>query len=189
MILLCDTRQQEGKHAIKNARFQQLGVEVRRTKLYVGDYTLPTNQSVCIDTKKDIQELIGDLCGPQHERFREECLRANESKIKLIILVENKGSCINEKKGIYTPTITDLKDLHTWTNPRLFMWKAGKQLYPNATKGSTLQKVCTTMKKRYGVDFLFCTPEQSADKIIELLAGKETLDNLAVKTNLKDIFM
>ena len=59
MIILEDTRNQVGKHDKKNEYFQQNGIEVRRTKLYCGDYTLPTDQSVCIDTKKDIQELIG----------------------------------------------------------------------------------------------------------------------------------
>ena len=74
MILLEDTRNQVGKHDKKNEYFYKNGIEVRRTKLYCGDYTLPTNQSVCIDTKKDIQELIGDICGKSHERFRNEIM-------------------------------------------------------------------------------------------------------------------
>ena len=61
MIILEDTRNQVGKHDKKNEYFRQNGIEIRRTKLYCGDYTLPTDQSVCIDTKKDIQELIGNM--------------------------------------------------------------------------------------------------------------------------------
>ena len=61
MILLCDTRQQSGKHDIKEMYFRKHGIEIVRTKLYCGDYTLPADQSVCIDTKKDIEELIGDI--------------------------------------------------------------------------------------------------------------------------------
>lgn len=61
MILLCDTRQQAGKHTLKDDYFRKQGIVVNRTKLYCGDYTLPTNQSTCIDTKKDFTELIGDI--------------------------------------------------------------------------------------------------------------------------------
>lgn len=61
MILLCDTRQQAGKHTLKDEYFRKQGIVVNRTKLYCGDYTLPTNQSICIDTKKDFTELIGDI--------------------------------------------------------------------------------------------------------------------------------
>lgn len=169
MIILEDSRQQADKHNIKNARFEKLGIELRRTKLYVGDYTLPTNQSVCVDTKKDIQELIGDICGKQHERFRDELIRAQEADIQLYILVENKGEYVDYKKTIYQKPVRDLKELYSWRNKRLFMWRNGKQLYPTATKGATLAKACETMQKKYGVKFLFCTPEESADKILELL--------------------
>ena len=169
MILLVDSRQQEGKHNIKEQWFASHGIETRRTKLYVGDYTLPTNQSICIDTKKDIQELVSDICGKQHERFRNECIRAQEAGIKLIVLVENRGGHI--KDNIIQPTITSLSELHRWKNPRLFIFLRGKQKYPTATRGVTLQKACMTMSAKYGVQFLFCTPEQSAQRIVELLNG------------------
>lgn len=61
MIILEDTRQQECKHESKHDYFQSVGVHWNRTALYCGDYTLPANQSICIDTKKDILELIGDI--------------------------------------------------------------------------------------------------------------------------------
>jgi len=169
MILLEDTRNQIGKHDIKHKWFEEHGVEIRRQALYVGDYTLPTNQSVCIDTKKDIQELVSDICGKQHERFRNECIRAQEAGIRLIILTENLGGHI--KDNIIQPTITSLAELHRWKNPRLFIFLNGKQKYPRATRGVTLQKACMTLKAKYGVEFLFTTPEKSAEKIVELLKG------------------
>ena len=124
-ILLEDSRQQDGKHDAKERWFKEHGIEVRRTKLYVGDYTLPTDQSVCIDTKKDIQELVSDICGKQHERFRNECIRAQEAGIKLIVLVENKGGHIRD--NVIQPTITKLEDLYKWKNPRLFIMVGRKQ--------------------------------------------------------------
>ena len=171
MLILEDTRNQPGKHDIKHRWFEEHGVEVRRSKLYCGDYTLPTDQSVCIDTKKDIQELVSDICGKQHERFRNECIRAQEAGIKLIVLVENRGGHI--KDNIIQPTIHSLSELHRWKNPRLFIFFGSKQKYPSATRGITLQKACMTMKAKYGVDFQFVTPEKSAERIVELLKGGE----------------
>lgn len=171
MIILEDTRQQLNRHNIKHKWFEEHRVEIRRSKLWVGDYTLPANQSICVDTKKDVHELIGDICGKQHERFRSECQRAQEAGIKLYILVENKGGLIKGTKDIYNPTIRDLSELHSWKNPRLFIRRSGKQLYPSATRGITLQKACYTMEKKYRCEFLFCTPEESGQKIIELLGG------------------
>ena len=186
MILLEDSRQQLGKHDKKKEFFEQNGIKVQRTKLYVGDYTLPTNQKVCIDTKKDIQELIGDICGKSHVRFREDLIRAQESGIQLIILVENEGGEIGHT-GIFNQTILDLSELHSWKNPRLFImknsgdvigyYKNGRpkyrkvQKYPSATKGVTLMKACMTMQQKYGVKFLFCDPIESGAIIIDLLTG------------------
>ena len=168
MIILEDTRQATGKHDLKHKYFEENGIEIRRTKLYVGDYTLPTNQSVCIDTKKDIQELIGDICGKQHERFRSELIRAQEAGIQLIIIVENRGARISGTNFV-NPTIRHLDDLEIWTNPRLCIFKGNKQLYPTATKGKTLMKACMTLEKRYGVVFRFCTPEESGAEIVRFL--------------------
>ena len=168
MILLEDTRNVVGKHSLKHKWFAENGIEVRRTKLYCGDYTLPTNQSVCIDTKQNLLELCGNVCGKEHARFRRECERAQEAGIKLIILVENDRQQIG-KTGVWNPAITKLSELSRWANPRLFIRKGGKQLYPKATRGVTLMKACMTMQKKYGCEFVFCTPEESGAKIMELL--------------------
>ena len=170
MIILEDTRNVVGKHSFKHKWFAENGIEVRRTKLYCGDYTLPTNQSVCIDTKQNLLELCGNVCGKEHARFRRECERAQEAGIKLIILVENDRQQIGST-GIWNPAIRKLSELSKWANPRLFIRKGGKQLYPNATRGATLMKACMTMEKKYSCRFLFCTPEESGAEIVRLLNG------------------
>lgn len=169
MILLEDTRNQPGKHNLKNKYFADQGIEVRRTKLYVGDYTLPADQSICVDTKKDIQELIYDICGKSHNRFRDECIRAQEAGVKLIILTENEDGFVDRKESIYNKTVRSINDLFSWVNPRLFIQKNGVQKYPSATKGATLAKACLTMQEKYGVVFKFTTPEKAGEKIIRLL--------------------
>lgn len=172
MILLEDTRQQAQKHDIKHKWFEKNGITIRRQALYCGDYTLPTDQSICIDTKKDIQELVSDICGKQHERFRNECIRAQEAGIQLIVLVENRGGKVGHG-NVYCPTIAKLEDLHKWVNPRLFIMYRGKQKYPRATRGVTLQRACMTLEYRYGVRFMFCNPEESAETIIKLLTKEK----------------
>lgn len=167
MIILADSRQHDKKHIEKEKWFAEHGIEVRRTKLYVGDYTLPRDQSVCVDTKKNIQELVSNVLDKDNRkneddkpRFRKELLRAKEADIKLIILVENEDG------------ITQLSELHKWVNPRLLIRdRCGNQKFPKATRGVSLMKACYTIQREYGCEFLFCKPKEAGAKIIELLGG------------------
>ena len=151
MILIEDTRQVVGKHKLKNEYFEKMGIEVVRSKLLFGDYQNPQNPSIAIDTKKDIQELIGDLT-KDHERFKRELQLAKKCGAKLIILIEDeKVTCIN--------------DLYTWYN-----WRLKKS--PKATKGSTLAKMLYTIEHNtedYNCQFLFVKKAECGAKIIELL--------------------
>ena len=61
MILIEDSRQQRLKHNLKRDYFRSKGIVLRKEALDCGDYTLINDRSVVIDTKKDIQELIGDI--------------------------------------------------------------------------------------------------------------------------------
>lgn len=154
MILIEDTRQVVGKHKLKNEYFEKMGIEVVRSKLLFGDYQNPQNPSIAIDTKKDIQELIGDLT-KDHERFRNELLLSKKCGAKLIILIEDeKVTCIN--------------DLYTWYN-----WRLKKS--PKATKGSTLAKMLYTIENNtedYNCQFLFTKKSECGAKILELLSQK-----------------
>lgn len=240
-MILEDTRQQEKKHETKHLYFQSVGVHYNRTALYCGDYTLPANQSICIDTKKDIAELVGDIqvkqmpkkevkeriyellenecissivsdevfhaiCDDDTDRFAEKEIndicykyavtesvislfqtlyvkrhgffhrglkRAQNSGIRLYILVENEDR------------VACIEDLSVWHNSRLDIlinsnqmigfWGNGKprykkvRKYPHAATGEWLAKACLTMEQKYGCKFLFCKPEESGAKILELL--------------------
>lgn len=173
MIILEDTRQQTDKHDAKHKWFAEHGIEVIRTKLFCGDYTLPTDQSICIDTKKDFQEIIGNLTGKEHARIREEAERAKAAGIKLIFLIENDGGEVKKDSGIYNPVITKLEDVHKWKNPRLFIMCRGKQKYPKATKGITLQKIMHSFAERHGCEFRFCHSRDAARIIVDILTRKD----------------
>ena len=123
-----------------------------RSKLYIGDYTWATNQSICIDTKQGLQEVVGNVT-KQHERFRVECVRAQEAGIKLIIL-------------IVEPKISCLADVWSWYNPRLRYSKV-------ATTGRTLAKILYKFQEKYGVSFEFTTKDKVGERIVELLGGSD----------------
>lgn len=191
--LLEDKAQQANKHIKKNQYWLKNGVEVIRQPLPVGDYVLVNDKiqdvlnrkaargiepkkmdflgtyNICIDTKKDIQELVSDICGKQHERFRDECILAQNNGIQLIVLVENDYQSLTKDGSIVNKTIHSVDELHSWKNPRLFVYKNGKQMYPTATKGITLQKCCHTMNWKYGVRFEFCSSIEAGAKVLEIL--------------------
>ena len=167
MLLLEDTRNRPGKHEIKHRWFKKNGIRLERCKLYVGDYTLPTNQSICIDTKQDLQELITDVT-KEHERFKRELIRAQEAGIQLVILVEHGYG------------IDSLDAVRSWKNPRKHQirWRYNpvtckREKYvisPKAVDGEQLYKSLQTMIDRYGVQFVFCEKDESGQKIVEILS-------------------
>ena len=160
-------------------RKKERGIPVKKMD-FLGTY------DVTVDTKKDIQELVGDICGKQHARFRDECILAQNNGIKLYVLVQNVGELVKGTEDIYNPTITRLEDLHKWRNPRLFEMKRSSEIigyykssgnpiykkiqkYPSATKGITLAKACVTMQEKYGVEFVFCHNRDQGRLVLELL--------------------
>lgn len=193
MKIAADKNQFSGNHGISNAdkhiQIELLGHELVPLPLPFGDYCLITDEmqdtisrrgkrlkkadlvgdiKVSVDTKKDIGEICGNICGKTHERFRDEVILAQKCGCKFYILIEN------------TDNILSLDDLAKWENPRAKMQKwvttpSGERrkvlLSPHATQGARLAKACRTMTQKYGAQFLFCTPEESGKKILELLCG------------------
>lgn len=192
VMIVEDKGQQAGKHEIKHRWFDSHDVELLQAPLPVGDYILYTDAvedvikrkmargvalkkmdfmgsyKIAVDTKRDVQEIISNICGKQHGRFRDECRLAQDNGILLYVLIEN------------TDGVKSIDDLVVWENPRLKIQKwitapSGKRMkvlkYPDATKGETLAKACLTMQEKYGVKFLFCSPEEAGAKVIELLGG------------------
>jgi len=152
LTIIEDTRQQKGKHALKLSHFEQNGIKVVRSTLPIGDYANIKDLSTIVDTKKDIQEIVGNVI-QDHKRFVEECKLAAESEIQLIVLVENMSG------------VTCINDLYGWYN-----WRLKKS--PKATTGRQLAKILTSMEYKYGVKFEFCKPEEAGAKVIELLGGE-----------------
>jgi len=150
MLILCDTRQQEGKHKNIESYFAKTGIQTERCRLYVGDYAIASDQSRVVDTKQDVLEISKDVLSSDHERFRSECERAAAAGIKLLVLIEEvlpDGGLVN------------------WQAP---VNSQGKPL--TTIKGATLKRAMLTMTIKYGVRFRFCDKRQTGRLILEYLA-------------------
>lgn len=167
MNVQIDSREHKTEVTRIKKQLDQLGIDYFISKLYVGDYMSLDNPRLCIDRKKDLQELVSNVTH-QHTRFREELVRAKEHGIKLIILVEHGAD------------IQTLEDVYFWENPRakpsIWVMRDGHPVKvasnPNATSGETLYKSLCTIRDRYGVDFHFCEKKDTGRKIVELLGGE-----------------
>lgn len=153
-----DTRQQAGKHKIKQLFFELAGIIVIRCALPVGDYQLAPKASV--DTKKDICELAMDL-KKDHARFRRECELAQTIGTQLYVLTENEDG------------VTCLADLFEWVEPDASFNVRNRKGKAVRYTGASMAKTCISLNDKYGVRFGFCTPEQAGEKIVELLLSAE----------------
>ena len=197
MLIIEDKGQQAGKHEMKHRWFDCHEVELLQAPLPVGDYVLADDKvldviqrktrrnlelkkmdflgsyKIAVDTKRDMQEITGNICGKQHPRFRDECILAQNNGIKLYVLIEN------------TDRITCLSDVVGWQNPRMARYEKIKRMHSigkwrnvklpksTPTSGEILMKAMQTMQEKYGVKFLFCRPEEAGAHIIRLLTYQE----------------
>lgn len=150
ITVLIDSRQKPEQNEYIRKQLEDLGYDTDVCKLYVGDYVIANNHSISVDTKANMSEICSNVVS-DHERFRNECMRAQKAGIKLIIL-------------ICDPDIKDLSGVFGWRNPRRFFSK-------RATTGKTLAKILYKMRDTYGVDFQFATEDKMGERIIELLEG------------------
>ena len=134
------------------AEFDRQGVGYFVSKLYVADYVNLDNPRLAIDRKQNLSEVYSNLCH-EHKRFTDELLRASSAGIRVIVLVEHGG-------------VKSIEDVAAWYNPRL-------RTSPYAWDGRRLYKTMVTVAAKYGVEWQFCSKNQTGRRIIELLQGGE----------------
>ena len=151
MVLYEDTRQQAGKHRNIHAYCEKHGIEIIRQALNVGDYQIAGKGDISVDTKMGVPELASN-CFQEHDRFRDECMRAQRCGIQLIVLIEEQlpGGRLDQWRS---PIGWDGLPMHRF-NPE------------------TLRKVMLTMQEEYGVKFRFCHPASTGKQMIEYLEGR-----------------
>lgn len=168
MILICDSRQQVGKHKNIDSYCERMGIQQVRQCLSVGDYMIGEKNddgsvypvgNISIDTKFSILELAKDIMSSDHRRFRDECIRAQESGIRLIVLIEE---------------VPRYGKIEYWEIPR---WTSSNQFHRygepmTKVDPKALRKAMLTMCRKYGVIFEFCTRRQSPARVIKILKGE-----------------
>ena len=177
MIIGVDKNQLVGKHGASNQRkhsqMMREGVRLIPLRIPFGDYILVDDKikkvidwaggadkvhkkdlmdaiALSIDTKKNLQEVVNNVCSRQHERFKRELIVAQG---RLVLLIEEKD-------------IECLEDVYWWDNPRL-------KYNPRATKGAALYKSLCTIRDEYGVEIRFCDRKNTGKEIIRILGGNE----------------
>lgn len=196
MKIAYDRAQKEGKHEIKHNWLRNNGVELIDLPLPVGDYIAVTAEveatikrrgerlkkmdllavtNITIDTKKDLSEVVSNLAGKSHRRFRDEAILAQQNGIKFVVLVEDGTK------------IKCLDDVENWVNPRRWQYCKKNRIPTNGdiaaeiaeferhggiqqpTPGPRLVKMMRTMSERYGIIWEFCSKSQTGKRIIEIL--------------------
>ena len=167
-VLLEDTRNPVQKHKNIHRWAEANGVKIIRSKLLVGDYTLPRAMAVCVDTKASLQEVYSNLV-QDHERFRAECELAQDAGIRLVILVEGEAWAHS------------VDDVARWRNKRREDWfrlhaahQAGRLLKLRIPKAppidsERLAQMMRTMAERHGCEWKFCGKDDTGSVIWELL--------------------
>ena len=96
-IIWIDTRQKPKQWDWLKEIFTTKGYQIKDDKpMTYGDYCMPPNLSVLVDTKYDIMEIVGNVI-QQHERFTRELQGAYDMGAKLYILIlDEKVRCIED---------------------------------------------------------------------------------------------
>lgn len=154
MIILQDFREKHGFHESIEQYCKYNNIEIHRMKLEVGDYMLGTFENgkykpignKSIDTKSGgLAELASDLYKDKLA-FNKKYRKCYDNNIQLYVLVEQE--------------VKTLRDIVTWSSPH------------TRVNGRLLLDMIDRLRKSYGVKFVFCPENQTAQKIIEILTSE-----------------
>lgn len=140
-----DTLEKKNDHIKKYFNKHEIPYMLQR--LETADYWNDENPNVLIDRKRNLQELVQNLCSPDSSRFWNEVRRSYKEKKKFIVLVEH-GSAIKS-----------LQDVSSW------------QSKYSKLSGSRLQAEMYRLGIAYNIQFEFCSKQSTGKRIIELLSN------------------
>ena len=169
MTIIEDVGQKQGQHDNIKQFCQGRGIILRRQKLNTGDYILAPK--IAVDTKQGMGEVYSNLI-QDHERFRRECIRAQEDGTVLVILIENDDGmrCLDDVSGWDNPRVHEYYEKYAFA---LSARKKGKDIKIPAppVNNNRLIKMMETMTERYGVRWMFCDRSETGRKVVEILSG------------------
>ena len=172
MIIQVDSREKDNQYILDY--WDSVGQKYKKgEKLMCGDYSDVLNHSICIDKKSSgsgLLEIAQNVC-QDHKRFVAEIERAKECGIELIFLIQEED-------------VSCLDDVAMWQNPRFLKWvkirncqKVGKMKNYKISKvppitGEKLYKILSTIKEKYGCEYVFAKKQDMGKRIVELLNVK-----------------
>ena len=143
-IIICDTREKGNKKILKY--FDDVKQDYIVSKLEAGDYMLYKNYDVIVDKKDGLLEVAHNLCNTQeHQRVVREINRAKELGCKRFIFL------------IQDDKIKSVEDIKNWSSTH------------TKVRGDVLLKIMTTMKSKYGIEFIIVPKKNMGAYIIKLL--------------------
>lgn len=161
-VIYEDTRQQRGRHAIKHQWWAAHGVAVERRKLDTGDYWAEGSRYL-VDTKKDVQELSGNV-GRDHDRFVRELDRATADGKVLVVLVEEHPEY--ERPELLETWVSGVCRRCRRCDPLRDKCVAKRRKPMN---GPQLRKILDALHERHGARFMFCDRSETAKIVCDLL--------------------
>ena len=153
MVIIVDTREKPRAIVRILAEFDRQGVKVVRRALNFADYFNPDRPDVIIDRKQNLLE-TANCCVQDRKRFLREVERCNRAGCHMIVLIE------------HSPRIRRLEDVIGWKNPRL-------KVSPLAVSGDRLFRIMKQLELTYGIEWQFCSKQQTGKRIIELLRSED----------------
>ena len=153
MVIIVDTREKPRAIVKILAEFDRQGVKYVRRALNFADYFNPDRPDVIIDRKQNLLE-TANCCVQDRKRVLREVERCNRAGCHMIVLIEHSNR------------IRTLEDVIGWKNPRL-------KVSPLAVSGDRLFRIMKQLELTYGIEWQFCSKQQTGKKIIELLRSDD----------------
>lgn len=153
MVIIVDTREKPRAIVKILAEFDRQGVKVVRRALNFADYFNPGRPDVIIDRKQNLNEIAFNVVQGR-ARFLREVDRCTRAGCHMIVLIEHSNR------------IHSLEDVIGWKNPRL-------KVSPLAVSGDRLFRIMKAMEIKYGIEWQFCSKQQTGKRIIELLRSDQ----------------
>ncbi len=144
-MIICDTREKANQRILRYLEAHRIPFVER--KLDTGDYMESERMDITIDRKKDLGELLKNMCSSDKSRFWREIRRSRQEGIKFIILCEHGGPY---------KTIEDV---------------AGYKDRYSKVSGRELMERMYAAHIAYGVEFLFCDKRSTGKRIVEILGA------------------
>lgn len=142
-MIICDTREKANQGILRY--FEARRIPYIEQKLETGDYMDSEKMDTTVDRKKNLGELLKNMCSPDKSRFWREIRRSQKEGIRFIILCEHGGRYRTIKD------VAQYKDKYSKVSGRELM----ERMY--------------AAHIAYGVEFLFCDKRSTGRKIVELL--------------------